>query len=135
MRFFVLVFLYFSNSSGNTVHIGSPSMKWRGQRYEPTKKFTTKLQLNPYQRRVWKWTATGCTILVVGNILLVGWRYEMSKFSTNWALYDPLMLKKTKKQKWIDMEIISDDVEKKLKLIEKAFRWNTISNAWVIDAR
>jgi hypothetical protein len=45
----------------------------------------------------------------------------MSKFSTNWALYDPLMLKKTKKQKLIDMEIISDDVAKKLKLIENAF--------------
>ena len=46
----------------------------------------------------------------------------MSKFSTNWVLYDPLMPNKTKIQKLMDMEIISDDVEKKLKLIEKAFR-------------
>ena len=37
LRFFVVVFLYFSNASGSTVHIGSPSMKWGGQRYEPLK--------------------------------------------------------------------------------------------------
>ena len=46
----------------------------------------------------------------------------MSKFSTNWALYDPLTARKTKKQKLMETEIISDDVEKKLKLIEKPFK-------------
>ena len=44
----------------------------------------------------------------------------MSKFSTNWALYDPLTPKK--KQIQMDEEIsLSKEIQKKIKLIGKAF--------------
>lgn len=45
----------------------------------------------------------------------------MSKFSTNWALYDPLTPRKNKKINMMEMQIISDEIKKKIKLIEKAF--------------
>lgn len=45
----------------------------------------------------------------------------MKQFTTNWALYDPLKTKK-KKTDFIETEYVSEEIQYKIKLINKAFR-------------
>jgi len=44
----------------------------------------------------------------------------MKKFSTNWALYDPLT-PKNKKITTLDSEDLSEEIQHEIKLINKAF--------------
>ncbi len=45
----------------------------------------------------------------------------MKNFTTNWLLYDPLKSKK-KKAEVTESEVLSKEIQKKIKLINKAFR-------------
>jgi len=45
----------------------------------------------------------------------------MKQFTTNWALYNPLKPKK-KKTNFIETEYMSEEIEQKIKLINKAFQ-------------
>jgi len=45
----------------------------------------------------------------------------MKNFTTNWALYDPLNPKK-KPTDCIESEVLSKEIQDKIKLIKKAFR-------------
>ena len=46
----------------------------------------------------------------------------MKNFTTNWALYDPLTPKK-KQTENIESEVLSNEIEEKIKLIKRAFRY------------
>ena len=45
----------------------------------------------------------------------------MQQFTTNWALYDPLTPKKKHSQN-IESEVLSNEIQEKIKMIKKAFR-------------
>jgi len=45
----------------------------------------------------------------------------MKNFTTNWLLYDPLKSKK-KQAEVTESEVLSKEIQKKIKLINKAFR-------------
>jgi len=44
----------------------------------------------------------------------------MKQFTTNWAYFDPVKQKK-KKTNFIETECLSEEIQHKIKLIEKAF--------------
>ena len=46
----------------------------------------------------------------------------MQTFTTNWALYDPLTPKKKNKNFDTDSVFLSEEMQRKIKLITKAFR-------------
>ena len=45
--------------------------------------------------------------------------FQMSGFTSNWAIYKPLTRKKKKKQK---QEVLTEEIKQRLQLIEKTIR-------------